>query len=481
MTAIAILAVAPLLTACSSLDGLDLRDVVNLADLARIAATPVASVRDITPTAPPPDLSTAALVKQRAMIRVGIRYDAPPLARVNSEGELEGMDVDLAREFARRWLGGERNVEFVQVTSSSAPRMIKNREIDLAMGGLVHTRSAEADADFSLTYLYDGEALLVRAGTFADFAGLRGRTVTYIDFPSAVALGEAQIATNITVSLQVRNSYRAAVNDLLEGTTDAVAGRWRRLRATAAGDSALAVATVLTVEPVGIMLPEHDSEWADLVNLTLSAIIADGTFARIYQRWFGAPPDPIPILAPPTRLQLVELADRRTPRDALTALRAAGVIRVGFDPQATPFAALQANGQPAGYEVDLVREIARRWFGALGRIQFTALPADRLAAELAAGTLDLAIGGIQHTAPNELKMDFSSTTFVSAGVALGIALPMNDSALRDLVNFTLQDMQADGTFARIFQRWFPNQAVPEIERWPGSSPSVESLLAEPAR
>jgi hypothetical protein len=45
------------------------------------------------------------------------------------------MDVDLAREFARRWLGSERNAEFVQVTTATAAERVARREVDLALAG----------------------------------------------------------------------------------------------------------------------------------------------------------------------------------------------------------------------------------------------------------------------------------------------------------------------------------------------------------
>ncbi|MCS7055014.1 MAG: transporter substrate-binding domain-containing protein [Thermoflexales bacterium] len=471
-----LLTVTVALSACADLPT-DLGGLVGVGEIARLAATPAVIVPMSTPTAAPPTISTAALVKQRAKVRVGIRYDAPPLARVNADGDLEGLDVDLAREFARRWLGSTRNVEFVQVTSQSAPGKVKNREVDLALGGLIRTRPSEAVVDFGLTYLYDGEALLVRAGEFTDFASLARRTVTYVDFPSAAALGDAQIASNITVAVQARNSYRAAVNDLLSGATDAVAGRWRRLRATAAGNPSLATAAVLTVEPVAVMLPPNDSDWADLVNLTLTAMIADGTFGELYRKWFGVPPDPIETIAQPVGLQLADLPNAIAPRDGLSAIRQSGVLRVGFDPQAAPFSAANANGQPEGYEVELVREMARRWFGNPAQAQFIPLPADQFPGALNGGTIEVAIGGVRRTGVNEQAMDFSLATFSSAGTPLAIALPENDSALRDLVNFTLQDMWGSGAFTRIFQRWFPDQPVNSITPWPGSEPSVESLLS----
>lgn len=54
----------------------------------------------------------------------------------------------------------------------------------------------------------------------------------------------------------------------------------------------------------------------------------------------------------------------------------------------------------------------------------------------------------------------------------GIGLPQDDSAWRDLVNFTVQDMWKDGTYMEIYNKWFgPDTETPfpmteKIEMWP---------------
>jgi polar amino acid transport system substrate-binding protein len=64
---------------------------------------------------------------------------------------------------------------------------------------------------------------------------------------------------------------------------------------------------------------------------------------------------------------------------------------------------------------------------------------------------------------------------ISAGDAveeIAVALPQDDSAWRDLVNFTIQEMAADGSLKKLYDRWFgPDSPQPfpvkrSIEIWP---------------
>ena len=48
--------------------------------------------------------STAAIMVKRGKIRVGVRQDASPFGFIDSNGTLVGFDIDLAHEFARRWI-----------------------------------------------------------------------------------------------------------------------------------------------------------------------------------------------------------------------------------------------------------------------------------------------------------------------------------------------------------------------------------------
>ncbi|MHC1729515.1 MAG: transporter substrate-binding domain-containing protein [Syntrophobacteraceae bacterium] len=47
------------------------------------------------------------------------------------------------------------------------------------------------------------------------------------------------------------------------------------------------VGPFLTYEPYGFILPRDDSKWRDFVNATLISMYKDGTFEKIYNKWFG--------------------------------------------------------------------------------------------------------------------------------------------------------------------------------------------------
>lgn len=457
--------IASLLTACNV--NTITRRVLGFNSLSDITATRV----PLMPTEPAPPtasltISTAATVKERGVLRVGIRFDAPPLASIDDQGLLEGMDVDIAHEFAKRWLGDASRVSFVQVTSISAPRRVKSREVDLAMGGLSIARVLDAQIDFSLPYAMDGEALLVRTNSYTDFASLNGKEVYYIDTQSLPAFNQAQQTAEVTVSVKSEVSYANAIQALLKSQTEGVIGRWRRLRPISQRDPAFQVLSVFSPEAQAIMLPQDDSSWADLVNITLSNMVIDGTYAQIYQKWWGAPPDLIAYLPGKSQPTLKELPPTLAPKQIYDQMRISGQMRVGYALPGGVLAQLvqlDEGGQPTGLEADIVREVARRLLAGDANVQFFALQPNQIAQQLAEGRIDLAIGAIQHTQENERLMDLTNQ-LADSGIAqlsgqlvapTAIAIATDNSALQDALNHAIGDMKVDGTYEALRLKWFP--------------------------
>ena len=133
--------------------------------------------------------STAAIVTQRGKIRIGVRRDVPPFGFVDGNGQLLGFDIDLAREFAQRWLNNPEAVEFVIVSAADRIPRLTAGDVDLLLAAMPHKRERDALIDFSDPYFVDGQTLLVHADSgMTTLADLRDKKVAAIQDASTIAI-----------------------------------------------------------------------------------------------------------------------------------------------------------------------------------------------------------------------------------------------------------------------------------------------------
>ncbi len=97
-----------------------------------------------------PRLSTARILDEvlsSKKLRVGVNPTLPPLARFSDKNELEGFDVDVARELAKM-LGAE--LELVQVGSPDRIPFVASGRIDIVMGAMTRTPERAKVIDFTV-------------------------------------------------------------------------------------------------------------------------------------------------------------------------------------------------------------------------------------------------------------------------------------------------------------------------------------------
>jgi len=388
-----------------------------------------------TPTTPlptstplPDNATTGARIRARGYLVAGVRYDLQPFGYVNEDGEVAGFGVDLGRELARRWLGDAQAAQFRQVRSDTAIEHLQAGDVDVVITTLVHTQDWEAGADFSLPYFIDGQALLVRAADVPAIGGpanLEGRPVGIVAWEEAESA--LQAAVPFTLTLQTYDRFDAAVAALGRGEVDAVADLRRRLWWGRTMLPETAIVGQYTATPVALAFPQNDPFFADLVNLTFQAMVADGTYADLYARWFA--PEPPPAVERWPGEEVPTLADSPLVAgvpDTIAAIQARGRLAVALVPRA-PFAYVDADGVPAGYEVGLVQRLAGRWLADSAAVDFIPTTPDVGQEIVRTGQADLLIGGLAHTRAAELKLDFSPTIYVAGqGLLVWAGGPITD-------------------------------------------------------
>ena len=105
------------------------------------------------------------------------------------------------------------------------------------------------------------------------------------------------------------------------------------------------------------------------------------------------------VLATPTWAQ-------QQSRDILASARAAGVIRIANTQASPPWSMLDDKNQPAGYDVEVAKEVAKRI--GVARVEFVADLFKNFVEGLKAGKYDLVMNDLTPTAEREKQVDFST-------------------------------------------------------------------------
>jgi polar amino acid transport system substrate-binding protein len=232
--------------------------------------------------------SPMARIQRRGVLRVGVDQNTLLLAyRQPSTTNIEGFEVDLAREIARAILGDPSKVDLRAVTTDQRFDAVRSGDVDLLVDAATITCKRLGQVAFSTVYLNADQRVLVPSDStargLADLAGRRvcaTNTSTNLTFleryrPKVVPFGVPQ-RTDCLVALQEGRVAAIAVDDTF------------LLGFKAQDPNTKIVGPQLAPEPYGIAINESHPELVRFVNGVLERLRRDGTWKALYHRWFGS-------------------------------------------------------------------------------------------------------------------------------------------------------------------------------------------------
>jgi polar amino acid transport system substrate-binding protein len=230
--------------------------------------------------------NTLEEVKQRGVLRAGVRQDVPGFGSVDEKGQTIGFDVDIATELAKR-LGVK--IELVPVTAATRIPLLQQGRIDLIAATLTHYRERDKVIDFSIGYFWTGQKLMVKKdsgiNSLADMAGKRAGTTV-----GALAIQNLMKAQPKAMG-QTFEGYPEAFLAMQRGLVDAVVADviiLAGLRArTPKPDDYVIVGESLGGGDYAMGVRENDSKWRDAINFALQDMWRDGAWDTIFERWVG--------------------------------------------------------------------------------------------------------------------------------------------------------------------------------------------------
>ncbi len=224
------------------------------------------------------------------VVTVGTNAEYPPFEFVDRErATIAGFDPDLVAAIAAR-AGFEYNL--VNTRWDGIFVALQSGEFDLVASAATITEEREQIVDFSKPYFNAGQMIAVRAAdanTITTPDDLAGRRVGV----QAGTTGDLMASDIPGVEVVRYDEITLAFQALASGNVDAVLndgpvsadiiGKNPDMNAVLVGDP-------LSDEFYGIAVQPSRPELLDAVNKALDEIIADGTYADLYMKWFGVEP-----------------------------------------------------------------------------------------------------------------------------------------------------------------------------------------------
>ena len=250
-----------------------------------------------SPGAMPPG-TTMAAIQERGRLIVGVDQNTFMFGyRDPASGQLEGFDIDLAREIARRIFGDPDRIDLQVVEANQREPALESGQVDLVVRTFSITCERKQNIDFSSTYFYANQKILARRGSeIHSAADLSGKRVCSVSGTTSL---KRVFDLNPRPTLIGVTSWTDCLLMLQQGQVDAISTDDVVLKGLARQDPDVdVVGESLGIEPYGVGVKKDNDDLVRFVNGALAEIRSDGTWERLYEKWLRSlgpspgPPEP---------------------------------------------------------------------------------------------------------------------------------------------------------------------------------------------
>ncbi len=232
---------------------------------------------------PSQDGGTLKAVLDRGHVLCGSRDDVPGFALLNDAGEYEGFDIDMCRVVAAAVFGDADAVEIVPVTSAERFTALASGQFEVMNRNTTWTatRDGTEGAEFLFTTYYDGQGLMVPASTgFTTLDDLADANICVsTGTTTELNLTAVFAARGIPFNPVTFEGFDTLVPAYEEGQCEAmtadssVLGVYKFEIEAKGGPDQHIMTEIISKEPLGTVVRDGDSQWAQIVNWATMATV----------------------------------------------------------------------------------------------------------------------------------------------------------------------------------------------------------------
>jgi glutamate/aspartate transport system substrate-binding protein len=245
---------------------------------------------------------TLAKIKSKGEITLGTRDSSGALAFTIGDGKYVGFHTEMAENISAdigKQLGLPKlTVNKQLVTSQNRIPLVVNGTVDLECGSTTNNATRQKDVAFAVTTFVEEVRIAVRADSgINSIKDLNGKNVaTTTGTTSVQTLRKNERATGVDFKEVMGKDHADSFLLLESGRADAFVMDGQILAGNISKSKNPAgfkiVGEVLSVEPIACMLRKDDPAFLKAVDDSIKRQIADGSLAKLYDKWFMQPIPP---------------------------------------------------------------------------------------------------------------------------------------------------------------------------------------------
>ncbi|PXV78808.1 arginine ABC transporter substrate-binding protein [Pantoea sp. PNA 03-3] len=231
-------------------------------------------------------VSLAVSAQAAEKIRFATSATYPPFESLNSDNQIVGFDIDLAKALCQQM---KAECSFTNTAFDSLIPSLKFRRYDAVIAGMDITAERSKQVDFTQPYYANSAIVIAPKGTFSAISDLNGKRV---GVENGTTHQKYLQDKHPDIKVVAYDSYQNAILDMKSGRLDGVFGdsavvnQWLKTNSDLASVGEHVTDADYFGTGLGIAVRKGNDGLREKLNQALAALKASGTWQKINQQWF---------------------------------------------------------------------------------------------------------------------------------------------------------------------------------------------------
>lgn len=224
-------------------------------------------------------------IQRRGYLTVAVKDNLRPLGFRDSQGNLQGLEIDLARRLAQDLLGKPDAVKLQPVENSLRLAAVLEDKVDIVIADFTATESRARLVSFSLPYYFDGTALVTKDATIQKLGDVVRSKIAVINGSSTIAsvrylLPQAQLVG--VDSYQAGQLLLEADGAIAFAGDASVLTGWKQQN-----EEYRLLPSLIGAEPLAVVMPKglQYDEMRRQINYAIARYVSDGWLEARVSYW----------------------------------------------------------------------------------------------------------------------------------------------------------------------------------------------------